>query len=333
MGLEDFATEDSLEQVSASEDDDLFEIEEEELTAEPAAALPAVEGPGEAAGAEATDEIDLATDAESAGVTTAELMGSDLQEAADKAAIPDESEYPPFDPDLDEDLFQFDELFTEAESGAGDEFLSKVEMLAEQETRDVSESEAMTTASQPHVDEAPLAISTYPAPNVPSTGAPSAAATPGSIFSSHFGRLLVAGFLIVNAAFVFFAWSASRSFKNAVEEAKAELAQSRREEPPQLAIGPPPLVETESPTLQAPAPDRIDDWIASLDSPAEITFRIARREIEEGEYSAARRRLNMLLAARDSNGLDAQMAADAEYMIAEAWTLEARDAGEKGARR
>jgi hypothetical protein len=309
MGLDDFATEDSIEEVFSSEEEDLFEISGTDEPEGPSSALPS---------------------ASNSGATSAELMQVEPVpvEPQESLSIPSESEYPPHDAELDADLFDFDELFADSESDAGDEYLSKVEMLAEREAAEAALEKEEDAVQDVKHDRA---VSTPARANAGSTQTVSVVGAP--MFSVRVGRLILAAFLIVNAAFVFFAWSASQSFQKAVQQARVEIARNRHETAANRQPVPVSEPDVKNPRLYPPDPGRVDEWIASLDSPAEITFRIARREIEEGEYAAARRRLNILLAGRDTNGLSTALAADAEYLIAEAWMNEAKSVSARGSKR
>jgi hypothetical protein len=108
-----------------------------------------------------------------------------------------------------------------------------------------------------------------------------------------------------------------------VQGARKELVQSRSVERPSTppSIAQPTDVAEAEPTTE-PSVQEVDEWVAGLDSPIEITFRIAEREIEEGDYTAARRRLYALLAVQDDGVITAERVADARFWIAEAWSRE-----------
>ncbi len=224
---------------------------------------------------------------------------------------------PPFDPVLDEDIFQFDEclLGTQARNKAS--YVSKAELMAVSEApaKSAPEQSRETAASPPEtVREAVKAIAPPPLERAPAARAASAA--PATL-SGRTTQVALAAILVVNAAFVFFAWQASDVFRDALHEARDEIA-SERAEP----AAPEVTAEHETVRSESIPPHAIDEWVASLESPVEITFKIAEREIADGHWASARRRLYALLATQDRNDVPRGRLADAQYWIAEAWSRE-----------
>ncbi len=238
-------------------------------------------------------------------------------------------DYPPFDPALDEDLFHFDERTTRTDSRVSGEYVPRSEIISIAEPKasideDIGVSTTSTTEDAPAGDELDPIAERAPS-RAKSVRAPVVLATSGGLFATRWGLFALATFSIVQAALVFFAWRASDAFSDAVRGARDELAHGRSVEYAGPSIAPAPRIEHPEQTTVAvaePTTRDIDEWVAGLDSPIEITFRIAEREIEEGEYAAARRRLYAVLAMQDDGASPGERLADARYWIAEAWARE-----------
>jgi len=240
--------------------------------------------------------------------------------------------------DIDEDIFRFEELFTAAERSAGDEHLSKSEVLesgaptlrgrgaAPPRTAQATEPIAPALHTVTHT-ATPTATPTRAHPAAGALDAAAVQAQPPPAPPTARRALLAAGFVVVNAALVFFAWQASRTFQEALISIRADLSRAvlgAGVEPRASAAAterPEPGARAQGPELE-PAPPS-EEWIASkLDSPAELVLEIARREIADGEYRAARRRIYEMLASRDRLPLDDAAAADLEFALADAYFLE-----------
>jgi hypothetical protein len=146
---------------------------------------------------------------------------------------------------------------------------------------------------------------------------------------------VLAAILVVHAAIVFFAWQASSTFRSAVREAREEMSKEKPDAPTQVAqAAAQPAIEPvheperdERPATETQLLPALDEWISQALAPHDISFRIAERDIEEGEFAAARRLLYSLLATQDRLGLPAERVADAQYFIAKAWAHEASRSG------
>lgn len=229
-----------------------------------------------------------------------------------------------FDPD--EDIFDFDELFTAAESSAGDEVIA---YYAEPEastapqgapestfepTRPIVRSTS-TPARSPANAGAPAEASGGASGIPPGRPvAPIAAGTAASSVESRLVLTLALGFILVNAALILTAWQASESFQSTLDYVRTDLSSALtdlRVQSELHAAAPVPAPD--------PAPDSEPQAPAPLASFPTLELDLAREETAAGAYSAARMRLYRLLANADRLVLDAADVAEAEYLIAETY--------------
>lgn len=222
--------------------------------------------------------------------------------------------------DPDEDIFDFHELFTVAESEAGDEVIA---YYAEPEADEAPPSaEAPEPPPEPArpVAQAPVHARISPSPATVGTGAPPVASMPTGTSSSPVENRLVLtlalGFILVNAALILTAWQASESFQSTLDYVRTDLTSAltdlRLQNELHAASPAPVLTPVPGPVLvpQAPTP------LASFST---LELSLAQELIEAGAHSDARMRLYRLLANADRLVLEEAQIADAEYMIAEAY--------------
>lgn len=151
--------------------------------------------------------------------------------------------------------------------------------------------------------------------------------TPGARFALPLGapRVLLGGMLMLNVLTFAFFWVVSQSFRSGIEALRDDLVLATRNAP---LVSTPPSVQA-APVAHEPAPDEpvaksthADSVPAHpLDAFEQTTLALAAKEIGAGEFIAARKRLNRLLAVADR--IDATLKADIEararFLIAESY--------------
>ena len=188
--------------------------------------------------------------------------------------------------DEEDDLFNFDELGADDET---DESVDLDEILAEvpdQSTSDDAEEAPAPAlpsgeASESGDDPTDADVLT---PSAPRFRMP-AAATPRLGLRSLTTWVLV-GFTVVNLGLIGLTWRMSSSMSDQVSEVASSIVRATREIQAQTSEH---VEKIES--VQAP--------IVASDPSQHTTFSLARRDLEDGDFAGARRRLYSLLAVAD----------------------------------
>lgn len=222
-----------------------------------------------------------------------------------------------FDPD--EDIFNFGELFTAAESHAGDEIVSSADFFGEHTTStpDPSLPEAEV---QPRATERPVGLS-------PTNAVPAEWATLTASAPSRTGRaalmLMGLGFLFVNAAMIFFAWRASNSFQSTLTNVRTDIA--RTVQAAYSASGP----EGTSSTATTSTTSEPNQQPSPLESYDDLELGLAQEEMAAKQFALARRRLFRLVANVDRVAISEDTLSKAEFLIADCYFLEGKELGEE----
>jgi hypothetical protein len=259
--------------------------------------------------------------------------------------------------DLDEDIFSFGELFTDAESTAGDEVIAYyTEEEAEIETppapagEDPSElapapvpapepAEIQSVAKPRKRARAARATAPKPVPSESGSRTPSPApptiAPVSPATSSVENRLvltLALGFILVNAALIITAWQASESFQSTLDYVRTDLSSAltdMRVQGELHAAGPELGPGLAPETTPAPDANPAGQEPTPLASFQELELALAQEEIENGAYGDARIRLYRLLANVDRLVLDESQLADAEFLIGETYFAQGKSLPEE----
>ncbi len=246
---------------------------------------------------------------------------------------------PGYDPELDEDIFDFGGMPGMAVSSAGE---SPSETAAPQGEDTFIVPEELTTAPSSTPTEAKSEAQEIPrpTPGADTTAAPPAAhdldvelaALAGSMpvpvtvpIAAEGGRdkvilALAAAFLLVNTALIFLAWQANSSFHGTLTEVTRSLAEGIAKASPPVQAAP--SVEFVPVPTTGHEPHTPDLDPSDLDSLPDQALTAARRMMSEGAYIDARKQLNHLLANADLYPLDRELIAEAEFLIAETYELQ-----------
>jgi len=221
--------------------------------------------------------------------------------------------------DIDEDLFDFGQLFSPNDLAEAGEHISKADLFDETVPANVE------PVVEEEVAEAPAAaVSTGAATPAEAAAVatpsvqPVMVAAPASPIKTRVLIGLLASVLLLSALLIMIAWQTSRAFQNTLEGVRADLTANGggRQQPIVIQVpGPNPAAITETNT-QAPVP--LDDYEAQ-------ELSIARSELAAAQYSTARVRLFSLLANRDRLNMSGDAVADAEYLIAESYLMQAKN--------
>lgn len=249
-----------------------------------------------------------------------------------------------YDPELDEDIFNFAELFTAGEVDAGNDIIPAAALFEEPERTEEPESRSAAQAPVPSGLEpaaAPPTTAASPKAPVRPRRSPYSGAEPPQSYTIDTGeenpfrnRLVVtfiAGFLITNAVLGVLAWRIGNNFQETLDSVRQQLAEPR----PVILQGPTTaLLPEATPELPSAAPDA-PLRKASVDQPAPallesyeaLELRLAEAAIEEGRFHAARMRLYRLLVNRDRQALLDETIAQAEFMIARSYLVQGEALG------
>lgn len=313
MGLDDFASaeelnalqEEGLQKNADPQDEDLFDFPDMTLY--------------EWDSSSKEEEEEEAAEAEEQQPAAA-LPSEEAQEERSEQETPTAAMSPDADPSLDEDIFNFNELFTAAESEAGNDMVPATDLFEpDAEAGDPFEAEQDDHAQ---ADEAPAeTVAVTPRSRTPRSHSREELATvvlpqepAESPLRSRLVMGLAAGFIIVNSLVLFLAWRASRSFESAMDSVRAEM----RRAPQVVTVAEPTTAEgPEALTpLEQPSPEPL--------SIPEAELLLAQRELEGGFFDDARKRLFRLLANRDRlTTAEGDELARAEYLIARSYMLQA----------
>ena len=237
---------------------------------------------------------------------------------------PSSPEHPAYDPELDEDLFNFSQIFS------GSDVVAPVPMdepspleSAEFTLPETSDPDPEpTTSTEAADDHVPVtsAPSAPPAadlvPQQPPPPIPEAPAQP----KGRLVELLVIAFLLVNTGIIVLAWQASSSFQDTLSEVTRTVADTISRQPSSAG---PPITYVPFPVEEESTPSNDQDP-SELEDLQVQSVGIARRLIEEGQYMDARRRLYLLLANQDLTSLDERLVTETEYLIAETYERQAQ---------
>lgn len=320
MGLDDFASAEELEALQGTapttgldpQDEDLFDFPDMTLRAGSPASAPKAEAAAKAEPAPRAEAAEQAGKAEQAQVA----------EQAPPATKPKAPAAPAYDPALDEDIFNFGELFTPAESRAGEDMIPATDLFqpASDGTDPFAASEAAEVEEEQEVaPEAPEPVRS--APRAPARARSRVELAPVLVpeltedenpLRNRMVLFFLVGFLVVNGAVMLFAWKASRSFETAMSAMRDQIDRE-----PRVVTVPQPVAAPVQPSEEAPQP------APGARSYEDAELMLAREELAEGMHAAARRRLFRLLANRDRIALGSEEVATAEYLIARTFLEEA----------
>lgn len=222
-----------------------------------------------------------------------------------------------FDPDLDQDLFDFSEVFAGGdivgevrETAAEDDFVVPPALtpqtLVEPELPATAQ-EAFGSAfaagdARPEAGRLPRALP--PPPPVQLEPPPA---------KGRLIELLAVGFLLVNTALIVFAWRASESFHDTLTQVTQTVADTLTTQQASAQTSKAPVY------LTYPSDGNPDQAPSSLEDLQIQSLRVARDLVEAEQYLDARQRLYLLLANRDLAPLDPAVAAGADFLIAESY--------------
>lgn len=135
-------------------------------------------------------------------------------------------------------------------------------------------------------------------------------------------EILAIAFLLLNTGIVLIAWQANSSFHETLEDVVRTVNESAAAG---QASAEPIVVQIPAP-VQEPATEVVSSTLppASDGNYSIESLRTARTLLTKGQFMEARRRLYRLLASADASGLDAKVAMEAEYLIAESYELQGR---------
>jgi hypothetical protein len=358
VAFDDFASAEELELKTSvnAEDEDLFDFPDMVVLDAPAAAPVAEEAPAENEASadvptlpEAPTAPQAQTKAEEAPAATAEA------EPATTAAPIAGAAQQNYDPELDEDIFNFAELFTSSESEAGNDVIP-----AEALFEDPSAEAAEVTVEEPVDAPAPIAEPTQApaatAPAKPAASTPEAVVPPVAMptrqrristapseaptnitfdvgaenpLRNRMVMIFVIGFVVTNLLLAVLAWRIGDSFKDTLESVRAELSEPRQvivQGGPNGTPAAPPTQDTQAVTqvevVDQPAPELVEPFET-------LELRLAQQEITEGRFHSARRRLNRLLSNQDRSPMQPGTIAEAEFMIARSFLEHGENVGGK----
>lgn len=239
---------------------------------------------------------------------------------------------PGHDPELDEDVFDFADLFAgtglaqaPAPEGEGFEAPSGAVDMA----TPASEPEP---AVQPEAQPTPTVTVTPVAPvNVDQPPTPAAPRTVADLARDKVVMTLGAAFLVMNAALILLAWQANSSLHSTIADVTRTIADGVSQAAPPVQAAPRAEyapVETTGSTTPSPEPRPLQASTLAGD-----TVQLARRLMNEGRYLDARRQLNHMLANQDVlTSIDREVVAEAEFLIAETYQLQGSALLQEGSR-
>lgn len=143
------------------------------------------------------------------------------------------------------------------------------------------------------------------------------------------GRLLevlAIAFLVLNTGLVLFAWQANSSFHDTLEAVTRTVSETVAAG---RGNGEPVVVRVPVPTSGGVAVD-VDEAPSALADYSLESLESARELLTAGRFMDARRRLYRLLASADSAGIEPRVATEAEFLIAESYELQGRALAEEG---
>jgi len=323
MALDDFTTAEEEEEAGVVSnffaerealDEDLFDFppvvfgdpKNDVVAEQPPAPLPDEEARAEAA-AEVTSSPMAKVEAPAPAPQETEAPAPQAIELEVAAAVPEHSADP------DEDLFDFGELFSPMDLAASDDHLSKADLFDETVPAITPEVAHDPVAVAPAIiAEAPAGVPAH-APATPQRIV--AVAAPQSPIRTRVLFGLVGSILLLNAILIMIAWQTSRAFQTTLEGVRADLSS-------QPAI-------TRPIVIQAPAPGAVPAGsnaqpAVPLDDYETQELSLARGQLASGQFAEARIRLYQLIANRDRMNLTDNAIADAEYLIAESYFMQAK---------
>jgi hypothetical protein len=241
-----------------------------------------------------------------------------------------------YDPKLDEDIFNFSEIFTGGDvvaNAAGvqqnEEFVVP-EAAATGELAPVNTQPAAANAEKP----APAADELRPvAPRASAeeedelialaNGGLAPLTIPVAVEGSRdkLVTMLAVGFLVVNSALILLAWQANSSFHDTLRDVTRGITEGLSEvtNRPAQAAAPVQYVPVPSTGHQPRSADQRSSELHPMPAAAILA---ARELMGEGRYITARKNLYYLLANRDLIALPTEQVAEAEFLIAETYELQ-----------
>ncbi len=256
------------------------------------------------------------------------------------AQAPSSPGAPNYDPDLDEDLFNFSEIF------AGGDIVADAAGVTPEDTfivPDTLVSPEPPVASSDPIPAPPVESDSPPAKSAPRrartereehdldeidlsaelAAASAPIAVPVTAVSSGRDKLVLVlsiCFLVVNTALILLAWQANSSFhatvKGVAEGIADGLSRQTQAAAPDVRLIP-------VPSTSGP-PQEIDLRPSLLDVRPVRSIERARGMMAEGYYLDARRVLYHLLANRDMVPLTEELAIEAEYLVAQTYELQGK---------
>lgn len=225
----------------------------------------------------------------------------------------DEARIPGDEVDLDEDLFNFDDIFDAVDPD--EDKVDLAQLLAVLEPKDEESSPAETEAARPDDDDGEELIGTDP-DEVPAEPSQTVVTVPAAPALSRAwvrgGAAVLAVVVLMNLLSIAVSWERNREINAALNQLEGQLMRStgdlRQELFHQSAL----LTNNKLP-------------IAAESIGQTISLEPAMADLEAGDFVSARERLYSLLSIVDR--LEPDMAdaveADATYLLAEAWRREA----------
>jgi len=150
--------------------------------------------------------------------------------------------------------------------------------------------------------------------------APAAPTSEAPARKSRVVEVLAICFLVVNVSMVFFAWRAGDEFRQTLAHVSGTVNEAliqNANTSSSTPIQPEPVVEV----MPGPFEVEGDDQVAIPDM-SRTALELARRRLENAEFEDARRGLQRLLANQDRAALEAEQVAEAELLIARSYYLE-----------
>lgn len=285
------------------------------------------------------DKLQVAAEqatAEEASGTTDEPAEQPAAEELGVDPPPSSPRHASYDPKLDEDIFNFSEIF------AGGDVVANAAGVTVEDTFVVPHAvpEAAPTPAGPGASQgAPSPVAAdelQPAAPPISTDeedelialagtglAPIAIPVVSEGPKDKLVMMLAAGFLVVNTALILLAWQANSSFHDTLRDVTRGITDGLSEvanRPAQAAqAGPVQFVPVPTTGHQPRSADQRSTELHSMPQKAILD---ARRWMGEGHYIDARRNLYHLLANRDLIALPTELVAEAEFLIAETYELQ-----------
>lgn len=133
-------------------------------------------------------------------------------------------------------------------------------------------------------------------------------------------EILAVCFLVVNVTMVFFAWQAGDEFRQTLAQVSGSVSDALDRQPG--AMGSVPVDPGPNVQVTPDLPPIEGEPVVELPDLTRTAFELARTRLEEGEYEAARRGLQRLLANQDRAALEPAQVVEAEILIARSYYLE-----------